>query len=199
MTCLKTAGGGGGQCAVASCQWEGMHAGAPARFESVDDTMAATFDLYPWEPDRLVETEAGKLLLKAVAMVQADRVEQVDGLHWRFFVDRADGGVALFNTIGLPRVAGEAGLWYEQIDQGSVEFAAIRQVFMPWSVTMEFVVNFHSGEVLLPDGMWATLHRAGRLGDRIDAYFTLGGLYLPEIANLDLARRTQLFTLAFPR
>lgn len=191
-------GGATGQPAVASGRWEDMSRMAPARLEAVDPVKAARFDLYPWNPEHLGRSEAGKLLLKAVDAARPDRAEPVDGLHWRFFVDRAEHGVKLFEAFGLPRAAGEAGIWYEHVDQGSVELGSLRQVYMPDGPAMSFVVNFHSGELLLPDSMWADLHYAGRLGERVDAYFTLGCLYLPEIASLDLYKRSRLFVLAFP-
>lgn len=151
----------------------------------------ASFDLFPWRPEQEPTTEAGRLLRKAVDAAQA-RADQIGPDHWRYTAD-TDDGAATFGAIGIPRAAGEAGVWYEDVDDG------IRQVQIPSGPTMEFPVDVDTGETLLTDSTWATMHHAGRLGDRVDAYFSLANSTLAEIADLEVGTRGRLFCLAFPR
>lgn len=149
--------------------------------------VGAEIQVYPFDRDTLGRDTNGAAFLEALDTVvddhESEEPEEEDDLL-TVNLNTVNYGVLTFNRATLPQLATKAGLFYRQSDRGSDEWAASQETYLPDGRAFVHELTPEGGLVLTEPKFrsLAVLGPADGLADRVDAYFQLGKMKLPELA-----------------
>jgi hypothetical protein len=158
------------------------------------DRVQAEIWVYPLDLEVAANTEAETTFRAALLEVldnegAEDHDISLAGVNYWLLRD-VNYGTSRLEQVGLGDRAVDAGLWYAQADEGSVEWGPHGNVYVP---TLDRVFSWDFGALsvpVLPADRFTAFDAAGHVEIRTRSYFRLAGLNLDqwaEIGELELA------------
>jgi len=150
--------------------------------------VGAKIQVYPFDREALGRNTNGAAFLEALDAVVDDHESEEpeeDYGHLTINLNTVNYGVLTFSNATLPQLATKAGLFYRQSDDGSYEWSASQETYLPDGRAFFHELTPEGAPVLTESKFrsLAALGPADGLADRVDAYFQLGKMKLPGLAH----------------
>lgn len=153
--------------------------------------VAASIEVYPFDRDALGRSEEGRAFRDALdGIVHShpyDNCEEVGTFAVELY--EVNYGTATFDQEGLSGLAGAAGLWFRQGDDGGPEWPAVIETYTPGGRRLICPVVMFEGPAVTASALRKLRDLGGQapLSDRVDAFLRLGRMSLSEWAALGAA------------